>query len=291
MRSINYRLDANGGIEALTSPPLAAHELDHEVTELVIELPEVLKGLELKTCEPSIHVQLPSGLAVQDRPTVREEALTWPIKRAVSAGGRYVFSLKFVAPSGQVATTGDSLFIVGPRVDAGDSELEELAPGVIEGIQADLAWLKANGGGVGSEVSKAYVDEADATVLAEAKAYADTLTTSVEVNGTTYTSVAGTITLPNLATEAQGAKADTALQEETDPTVPAWAKAETKPTYTAAEVGAEATGAVATHNSSGTAHSDIRTALDTKATVWSGTQAAYDAITPKVATTLYLIVG
>ncbi|MDR2047443.1 MAG: hypothetical protein LBP79_06090 [Clostridiales bacterium] len=40
------------------------------------------------------------------------------------------------------------------------------------------------------------------------------------------------------ATAAQGAKADSALQTETDPTVPAWAKAETKPTYTAAEVGA-----------------------------------------------------
>ena len=33
-------------------------------------------------------------------------------------------------------------------------------------------------------------------------------------------------------------KADTALQAETDPTVPAWAKAESKPTYTASEVGA-----------------------------------------------------
>ena len=35
-------------------------------------------------------------------------------------------------------------------------------------------------------------------------------------------------------------KADTALQSytESDPTVPAWAKAPTKPTYTAAEVGA-----------------------------------------------------
>ena len=33
-------------------------------------------------------------------------------------------------------------------------------------------------------------------------------------------------------------KADTALQAETDPTVPAWAKAETKPAYTASEVGA-----------------------------------------------------
>ena len=33
-------------------------------------------------------------------------------------------------------------------------------------------------------------------------------------------------------------KADTALQAETDPTVPAWAKAERKPAYTASEVGA-----------------------------------------------------
>ena len=179
------------------------------------------------------------------------------------------------------------------------------------------------------DVDKAYVDSADQSILSEAKDYADTLTTSVELNGTTYTHVAGTITLPNLATAAQGAKADTALQEETDPlftawdkdyndltnkptipnkvsdltndsgyltdetdpTVPAWAKAETKPTYTATEVGAEASGAVTSHNTSITAHSDIRTALDTKATVWSGTQAAYDALPTKDPSTLYLIVG
>lgn len=42
------------------------------------------------------------------------------------------------------------------------------------------------------------------------------------------------------AIKASLAKADTALQSytETDPTVPAWAKEATKPTYTAAEVGA-----------------------------------------------------
>lgn len=42
------------------------------------------------------------------------------------------------------------------------------------------------------------------------------------------------------AIKASLAKADSALQSftETDPTVPAWAKAATKPTYTAAEVGA-----------------------------------------------------
>ncbi len=49
---------------------------------------------------------------------------------------------------------------------------------------------------------------------------------------------------------------------ETDPTVPAWAKAETKPTYTASEVGADASGTassvVSNHNISNTAHADIR---------------------------------
>lgn len=49
---------------------------------------------------------------------------------------------------------------------------------------------------------------------------------------------------------------------ETDPTVPAWAKAANKPTYTASEVGADASGTansvVSTHNTSASAHSDIR---------------------------------
>lgn len=45
---------------------------------------------------------------------------------------------------------------------------------------------------------------------------------------------------------------------ETDPTVPAWAKAATKPSYTADEVGAEHSGAVSAHNVATDAHSDIR---------------------------------
>ncbi len=49
---------------------------------------------------------------------------------------------------------------------------------------------------------------------------------------------------------------------ETDPTVPAWAKASKKPTYTASEVGADASGTasslVSAHNTATDAHSDIR---------------------------------
>lgn len=58
--------------------------------------------------------------------------------------------------------------------------------------------------------------------------------------------------------------------EESDPTVPDWAKQKAKPTYTASEVGAMPA-------------STILTAF------WSGTQEEYDAITTKNDTTLYLI--
>lgn len=53
---------------------------------------------------------------------------------------------------------------------------------------------------------------------------------------------------------------------ETDPTVPAWAKAEQKPKYTASEVGADAAGtassAVSTHDASKSAHNDIRLLIE-----------------------------
>ena len=52
------------------------------------------------------------------------------------------------------------------------------------------------------------------------------------------------------------------LTEETDPTVPDWAKAPEKPVYTAKEVGADPAGTaasrVAAHNTGADAHSDIR---------------------------------
>lgn len=52
------------------------------------------------------------------------------------------------------------------------------------------------------------------------------------------------------------------ITEEIDPTVPEWAKNPTKPTYTASEVGADASGTAETkvseHNVSGSAHNDIR---------------------------------
>ncbi len=62
-------------------------------------------------------------------------------------------------------------------------------------------------------------------------------------------------------------KIDNGIIVETDPTVPDWAKASTKPTYTASEVGADASGVAANllsaHNSASNSHSDIRSDIDT----------------------------
>lgn len=73
------------------------------------------------------------------------------------------------------------------------------------------------------------------------------------------------------------------VTEETDPTVPAWAKASTKPTYTASEVGADASGTadskVSAHNTSEASHNDIRLLI-------SGLTARLNAIADSDDTTL-----
>lgn len=61
------------------------------------------------------------------------------------------------------------------------------------------------------------------------------------------------------------------IVSETDPTVPDWAKQSTKPNYTPIEVGA-------------------MPASTTVTAFWSGTQAQYDSITTKSATTQYMII-
>lgn len=61
-------------------------------------------------------------------------------------------------------------------------------------------------------------------------------------------------------------KVDNILTEETDPTVPTWAKQPTKPTYTASEVGADPTGTasflITTHNTATNVHNDIRSLIN-----------------------------
>lgn len=123
------------------------------------------------------------------------------------------------------------------------------------------AWAKASTKPTytASEVGAAtesYVDTAVAGIVNSAPTTLDTLnelatalgndpnfaTTVATQIGQKYTKPSGGIPATDLASAVQTSlgKADTALQSytETDPTVPSWAKASSKPTYTAAEVGA-----------------------------------------------------
>ena len=87
------------------------------------------------------------------------------------------------------------------------------------------------------------------------------------------TTIDTTLTVSNAAADAKAVgdalatkqPAGNYITTETDPTVPAWAKAATKPTYTASEVGADASGtassAVSAHNTNTSAHGDIRARL------------------------------
>lgn len=93
----------------------------------------------------------------------------------------------------------------------------------------------------------------------------DTVTTDSLLNGVTAHSsngerIVGNVTVPTKVSELTNDSGY--LTAETDPTVPSWAKASSKPTYTASEVGADAKGtaanAVSTHNTNTSAHNDIR---------------------------------
>lgn len=70
-------------------------------------------------------------------------------------------------------------------------------------------------------------------------------------------------------------KADTALQSESDPTVPSWAKASTKPSYTASEVGAlPASTHIPTTLAELSSDSTHRLVTDTEKATWNGKQDA-----------------
>lgn len=123
----------------------------------------------------------------------------------------------------------------GQGVPSGGSTGQVLAKA--SGTDHDLVWTTAGGGGAVSSVN----GQTGAVVLdaADVGALPDT-TTAADLGA--YVLPSGGIPKTDLASAVQTSlgKADTALQSytETDPTVPAWAKAGTKPSYTASEVGA-----------------------------------------------------
>lgn len=93
---------------------------------------------------------------------------------------------------------------------------------------------------VGDIDVEAYVKEKIDVVIGDASEKFDTLEEIETVVNNKVDKVSGKGLSTNDFTNDYKAKVDFALQSytETDPTVPAWAKTENKPTYTASEVGA-----------------------------------------------------
>lgn len=117
--------------------------------------------------------------------------------------------------------------------------------------------LPANGG------------NADTVDGKHASDFADAAHTHTEITSK-YEKPSTGIPKTDLASDVQSSlgKADTALQSytETDPTVPAWAKAATKPTYTASEVGALSSDTILADLTDDATH---RTVTDTEKAVWN----------------------
>lgn len=110
-----------------------------------------------------------------------------------------------------------------------------------------------------------------------------TIRTGAAAGATAYQKPSAGIPLSDLSSSVQTSlgKADTALQSytETDPTVPAWAKASTKPTYTASEVGAlPSTTTIPSALSDLAADATHRTVTDTEKATWNAKQEAISDI-------------
>lgn len=177
----------------------------------------------------------------------------------------------------------ESVNSLNGTITANATTAENYTNSSVEGLRTELTTgstivKAATADGSGNVITTTYETKSDATAkLAEAKSYADSVKNDL-LNGAgeAYDTLKelGTLIDENtnaidaLETVAAGKsdKEHTHTKSEiTDfPTsmpasdVSAWAKATSKPSYTASEVGAEASGAVSTHNSSTSAHNDIR---------------------------------
>lgn len=99
-------------------------------------------------------------------------------------------------------------------------------------------------------------------------------TDKIKLDGIETGAEANNITTVTLNGVSQTISSGTLAMAETDPTVPSWAKAPTKPTYSWSEITSKPT----------------LVTQSVVSTFWKGTQAQYDAIATKDSTTLYMII-
>lgn len=166
-----------------------------------------------------------------------------------------------------VFNTTPAFGIVKMTIPDGNKEIAEEYPDVIDQIFDRLDALETGGGGTGGTTNYNKLSNKPQLngVTLEGNKTLDQVGVLAKNQGSSnsgkYLSV-GSDGNVVLADAPSGGEGGGGITEETDPTVPAWAKGPTKPTYTAVEVGADASGTaeakVSVHNTAADAHSDIR---------------------------------
>lgn len=248
--SAENRFIVDNNLRTITVPgsiTVLGVEHDDDVHRLYFQMPKMYGEFDLSEFDIRINyvnpADKPDTYPVDDKETSGDNiTFSWLVGRtAFEKMGEVKFNvcLRKTNGDGVVVKEFNTTITTLPPVIEGLETTERIVqqnPDVIESILQRLGVLEENGGGGGSSD------------------YSD-LENKPQLNGIT---LEGNKTLEDVGVQPKG----NYLTSESDPTVPQWAKNPTKPTYTATEVGADASGTaeskVSAHNTSDDAHNDIR---------------------------------
>ena len=248
--SAENRFIVDNNLRTITIPgsiTVLGVEHDDDVHRLYFQMPKMYGEFDLSEFDIRINyvnaADKPDTYPVDDKETSGDNiTFSWLVGRtAFEKMGEVKFNvcLRKTNGDGVVAKEFNTTTATLPPVLEGLETTELIVqqnPDVIESILQRLGVLEENGGG------------------GESSDYSD-LENKPQLNGVT---LEGNKTLEDVGVQPKG----NYLTSESDPTVPQWAKNPTKPTYTATEVGADASGTaeskVSAHNTSDDAHNDIR---------------------------------
>ena len=248
--SAENRFIVDNNLRTITVPgsiTVLGVEHDDDVHRLYFQMPKMYGEFDLSEFDIRINyvnaADKPDTYPVDDKETSGDNiTFSWLVGRtAFEKMGEVKFNvcLRKTNGDGVVVKEFNTTIATLPPVLEGLETTELIVqqnPDVIESILQRLGVLEENGGGGGTSD------------------YSD-LENKPQVNGI---ELVGNKTAEELGLQPKGDY----LTSESDPTVPQWAKNPTKPSYTATEVGADASGTavakVSEHNTATDAHSDIR---------------------------------
>ena len=273
----NIELARKSDLDAIPTPDVSGQINTHNADSSAHS--DIRESITTHTSDTSIHV-------------TADQKTAWDAKATTSYVDQKISEIPTPDVSGQISTHNTNTeahndirkLITGltnrlnALADSDDTTLDQLSEIV--------AYIKSNRSLIdGITTSKVNVSD-----------IIDNLTTNVTnkplsaAQGVALKTLIDAITVPTKVSELTNDSGYLTSYTETDPTVPAWAKAASKPTYTASEVGADPSGSASqaltdaksytdtqiaaiptpdvsgqinTHNSDSSAHSDIRESITT----------------------------